>query len=341
MIARRTALKAAVAGAVAAPFLNTRAHAKTKIRMQGLLPATAPGHLAMEDGFVKGMSSLTNGKVEIDMFPVDAIVPAKEGLDAVGNGVVDSGFLMGGFFSGTLGLVSSIEAGVPGAERTPFERYAFFYKHGFIELARKAYARHNVHYLGPNLSPPWDLMSKKPIRKMADINGMKIRVHGIEGEWYERMGASTVFMSGGEMYTALATGVVDAARWGSPSTCLASSLHEVTKYYVQPSSMPAPNNHIIINLDLWNSLSAEIQAMMDYSARAASLNYLGIAAADDAAAMRKMQEAGVEVTRIPDSDWAEMERIARSVWREKADADEMSAQSVAMLNEFLASLGRA
>ena len=228
--------------------------------------------------------------------------------------------------------------GFPGPSAPPWNGTPSF--KGFIDLAREAYAPYNVYYLAPQISTQWDLVSKRPITSAEDFQGLTVRSFGIEAKWYESMGASTVLMGGGELYTALSTGVIDAARWGSPSVIQSIGLHEVSDYYMQPSPMPAPNNNIPINQQAWDSLPEDIQAIMTEAAKLASLGYLARGAQLDTKALAEMQEAGIEVSRIPPEEWSEMEKQARKLWTEYADNDELSARAVAMMQEFLSEMGR-
>ena len=310
-------------------------------RMQSNLNAGEPGYDSVSEEFVDVIDHMSNGRMKIQLHPVGALFPIKEGLEAVGNGIVEIGMMTGGYFSGKLGPIATLESGVPGAERTAMERYAFFYRKGFLELAREAYAKYNVFYLAPHLSPQWDIISKKPINGAKDFDGLKIRSFGIEAKWYESMGASVVFLSGAEIYTALSTGVVDAVRWGSPSNLYQLSLQEVGKYYIQPSPMPAPNNNFLINTDAWNSLPDDLKSIMQEAAKLASLSYLARAAQLDAAAIKEMKAAGVQVIRIPDDEWSKMEVSVRKLWAEYAQEDPgLSARAVKMMQDYMKELGR-
>lgn len=309
-------------------------------RMQSNIGSSAPGYIAMQEGFVDSVKEMSGGRIEIQLFPVDALFPVKEGLDAIGSGIAEIGMMSGFYFTGKLGKIASIESGLPGAERSPIERYAFFYEKGFIDIAREAYAPHNVYYLGPQLSPPWEIVSNVPLTSMADFKGKKIRGGGIEAEWFNAMGAEGVFLGGSEVYTALATGVVDAVRWGSPSQNLAKGFHEIAKFYIQPSPMPAPNNNILVNMDAWNSLPADLQAIMRSAVRLASLGYLAKAAVLDSAAMAQLQANGMEVVTIPPAEWLMMEKEVQKIWASYADDSELSARATALLNEYLKELGR-
>lgn len=309
--------------------------------MQSNLATTAPGYQAVQENFVEAVEEMSGGRMKITLHPSGAIYPISESLDAVSTGVVEIGMAAGGYFAGTIGPIAVMETGLPGAERNATERFAFFYKKGFIDIVREAYAEQGVFYLAPNISPPWHLMSKTPITSAADFEGMKVRAFGIEAEWFQSMGASTVFLGGEELYTALSTGVIDAARWGDEATNYNKSLHEVAGYFVRPPSMPAPNNNILINLDAWNSLPPDIQKMMDMAARQASLDYLLRGTMLNGEAAVKLADAGVEFSEISPEEYAKMEANVREIWAGYAEEDpKYAAPAVALLQEFLAELGR-
>lgn len=309
-------------------------------RVQSNLNAGEPGYVAVQENFVKLVEEMSGGRMTFQVFPVGSLFPIKDGLEAVSSGLAEMAVLTGGYYAGKMGPIAVLESGVPGSLRTPIERYNFFYKEGFIDLAREAYGKYGVYYLGPQLSPSWDIMSKKPITSMADFEGLKIRSFGIEAKWYEAMGAMPVFMGGGEIYTGLATGVIDAARWASPAGNMNNSFHEIAKYYVQPSPMPVPNNFFAVNQQAWDQLPDDLKAMLNQAAVAASLDYIAISDMKDASAMQAMQAEGVKISRIPDEEWAKMEAAARNLWQQYAEEDELAARGVKMLNDFLRKLGR-
>jgi TRAP-type mannitol/chloroaromatic compound transport system substrate-binding protein len=309
-------------------------------RIQSNLNPGEPGYVALQEQFANLATEMSGGRIEFEIYPVGSLFPVGDGLEAVALGITEMAVLTGGYYTGQVGAIASLESGVPGSLRSPMESFNFFYKRGFLELAREAYEGHGVFYLGPQLSSPWDMMSTRPITSMEDFDGLRVRAFGLEAQWYESMGASPVFMSGGEIYTGLATGVIDAARWASPAGNFNNAFHEVASYYVQPSPMPAPNNFFAINLQEWNNLPADIQAILEQAAVASSLDYLAISMNDDARAMVEMQQAGVSITTIPEEEWSRMEGYARELWQAYADEGGIAERGVNMLNDFLADLGR-
>jgi TRAP-type C4-dicarboxylate transport system substrate-binding protein len=309
-------------------------------KVQSNLNAGEPGYIALVEKFAKLSEEQSGGRIKFEVFPVGSLFPIKDGLEAVGTGLTEMAVLTGGYYAGKMGPIANLESGVPGSLRTPIERYNFFYKEGFIDIARKAYQPYGVYYLGPQLSPSWDIMSKNPITSMEDFKGLKIRSFGLEAKWYESMGATPVFMGGGDIYTALATGVLDAARWASPSGNLNNSFQEVAKYYVKPSPMPVPNNFFAVNQAAWDGLPADIKAILTEAAIASSFDYIAQAEMKDAKAMQDMKAQGVEISEIPPEEWAKMEKAAAELWKGYAAEGGLAQEGVVLLEGFLQKLGR-
>jgi tripartite ATP-independent transporter DctP family solute receptor len=108
---------------------------------------------------------------------------------------------------------------------------------------------------------------KKPIRTVADMKGLKIRV--IQSDLFvamvEALGANPTPMPYGEVYTALKTGIVDAAENNWPS--YESSRHfETAKYYCQTEHSLAPEV-LVFSKKVWDTLSKEDQAQIRKAAK--------------------------------------------------------------------------
>jgi len=191
-----------------------------KWRYQSHLQAGDMGYLTHQR-FCNMVKDVTGGRFEIELYPGGQLFSSTEALESLGAGACEMAASAGGYFVGQLGPIALFETGIPGSSKNVFERYNLFYtfRDGeFIKIIRNAFAKRNVYYLGPDLSEGWCAVSTVPIKKMEDFKGLKFRVFGMEAKWYEAMGATTVLISGEELYTALATGVVDIARWGSVYT---------------------------------------------------------------------------------------------------------------------------
>ena len=85
--------------------------------------------------------------------------------------------------------------------------------------------------------------------------GLKMRIPGIGGEVLSRAGGVPVMLPGGEIFTALQTGVIDATEWVGPYNDLAFSMHTAAKYYYYPGwHEPGPTLEAFVNKDAWEAL---------------------------------------------------------------------------------------
>ena len=86
----------ALAATLSAPGV---AEAKTKIRIQSVIPSKADEVVMLND-FAANVSALTNGEVEIEVLPAGAVVGVKETLEAVDKGLIEGGFAWTHYWSG-------------------------------------------------------------------------------------------------------------------------------------------------------------------------------------------------------------------------------------------------
>ena len=168
----------------------------------------------------------------------------------------------------------------------------------------------------------------KEINSLADLSGLKMRIPGLGGEVLERAGGVPVSLPGGEVFTALQTGVIDATEWVGPYNDLALGLHTVAKYYYYPGwHEPGPTLEAIVNAEAWASLPPDLQAMIRTAARATNDDMLSEFTARNAASLETLvNEHGVELRRLPDDVLAALKEASRAVLGEAAASDELAGR---------------
>ncbi|GAJ21426.1 unnamed protein product, partial [marine sediment metagenome] len=147
---------------------------------------------------------------------------------------------------------------------------------------------------------------------------------------YSKFGASVIILPGGEIYTALATGVIDLGEFIGHAMNKELGLHEVGKYIIGPGKMhqPCDLRNVVINMDTWNKLPEDLQTLFetsvtDYSWRVYTATHL----ADKIALEWMVKEAGCEYIEIADSERAKFRLAAIELWKEYA-RDELSTRAV-------------
>lgn len=278
---------------------------------------------------------MTGGQIEIKFFPGGTLVPSKEILTAVGSGAIEMGIVPEGYFH-KLVPPSEIAQGLPFAFRNLYEARYFMYMGGFLEILRESYAKQNV-YVIPHETYNIGLMTKMPLTKAEDFKGKKFRAYGTMAEWLGKLGSTTAFIPSAELYTALATGVVDGAHWGDAASMYSMKFQEVTKNYIMPEPIIGTWNSLIVNMDLWKRLSPEQRAQIE----AASLAYNAFwvhtgGRLQYIRALAAMQdEWGVQVNQIPDTEIKKMREVAYKVWEDIEKKDPLNKKAIDLLRKFL------
>lgn len=152
--------------------------------------------------------------------------------------------------------------------------------------------------------------TKKPIRKPSDLVGMKIRVQNspMAIAMVEAMGGAPTPIAWGELYSALAQGVVVGAENNPPS--FESSRHyEVCKYFTPDAHTRVPDL-LMIGVAVWDSLTPEQQAWLQQAAEESSDYQRELWAKKTKESLAKVQEAGVQIV---DCDPAEFQAACASV----------------------------
>ncbi|GAJ17403.1 unnamed protein product, partial [marine sediment metagenome] len=101
------------------------------------------------------------------------------------------------------------------------------------------YDKHNVVMIWPCLYTVENILSNVPIYGLEDLKGVKFRSAGAFARCLEAVGAKTVWFPGSEIYSGLASGLIEAVSYECPYTMYEMGLNEVTKYWTgRPSQRP-------------------------------------------------------------------------------------------------------
>ncbi len=161
--------------------------------------------------------------------------------------------------------------------------------------------------------------SKHPIEKVADMNGLKIRVAGSDllNREYELWGANYTNANWSEVYLGLQTGSYDGQENPLP-TADGASIQEVQKYCTTWTGV-YDCVFFTMNLDLYNSLSPELQKIVDDAGAKAAKNQRVKERAEDDKVKEKWKEAGVTITELTPEAAEEFRKAAEPCYTEFAD----------------------
>ena len=198
-------------------------------RMVTTWPKNFPGLGQAPERLAERVRQMSGGRLTIKVYGAGELVPALEVFDAVSQGTVQLGNGAAYYWKGKVPMAQFF-ATVPFG-LTAQEMNGWLYFGGGMELWRRLYARFNLVPLAAgNTGTQMGGWFNREINSLADVKGLKIRMPGLGGEALGKAGATAVNMPGGEIFTSMQTGVVDAAEWVGPYNDLAFGLHQASRY---------------------------------------------------------------------------------------------------------------
>ncbi len=208
------------------------------------------------------VNKMSGGRMEITVFGGGELIPALEGFDAVSNGAVEMNHGAAYYWAGKI-TSSSFFCTVPFGMNAQ-QMGAWIISGGGQKLWEETYAPFNLlPFICGNTGVQMGGWFNKEINSLEDIKGLKMRMPGLGGKVLSKVGGSPVTVSGGEIYTNLERGVIDATEWIGPYHDYKMGLHQVAKYYYYPGwHEPGPVLEMIINKDKFLALPEDLQEII-------------------------------------------------------------------------------
>ena len=272
--------------------------------------------------YVKEMS---NGRLIIKVYGAGELVPAMGVFDAVSLGNVELGHGASYYWTGKV-KSSQFFTAVPFG-LTAQEMNGWLHHGGGLELWEEAYEPFNlVPLAGGNTGVQMAGWFNKEINSIEDIKGIKMRIPGLAGEVFTRLGAETVQLAGNEIFLSLQQGVIDAAEWVGPYNDLTFGFHQVAKYYYYPGwHEPGSTLEIIVNKDALESLPDDLRAMIKYASRAVNQEMLDeYTARNNNALIELVEKHGVKLRKLPNDVLRELKKVSDEVMKEFVAKDDMA-----------------
>ena len=266
-------------------------------------PKNYPGLGMAPERIADLVEEMSDGQMTITVYGAEEQVPAFGVFDAVSSGSHQMGHSGGYFWKGKVPAAqffTSVPFGL-----TADEINAWVNRGGGLELWREIYAPFNIYPIpAGNTGTQMFGWFNKEINSLDDIKGLKMRIPGIGGEVLKEAGGIPVTLPGGELFTALQTGVIDATEWVGPYNDLTFGFHQAAKYYYYPGwHEPGSMLELLINKDEWDALPKHLQVIIDTAAKAVNQDILDEYTAKNNKALRELVDVhGVELTDllIPD-----------------------------------------
>jgi tripartite ATP-independent transporter DctP family solute receptor len=280
-------------------LLSGAALADVKIKFAEVHPAGYPPVVAEQD-MGKKLETQSNGEISFKMFPGGVLGSEKEVVEQVQANAIQMTRV-------SLGILGPVVPDV-NVFNLPFVFRNHAHMRKVIDgeigqeiLDKITQSDFNLVALAWMDGGTRNLYTKKPVRDIADLKGMKIRVQGnpVFIDTINAMGGNGIAMATGEIFSALQTGVIDGAE-NNPPTMLEHNHYQNAKYYTLTEHLILPEP-VVMSKITWNKLSPDQQALVKKLAVEAQAEERVLWDKKSAESETKLKAAGVEfITLSPE-----------------------------------------
>ncbi|MBF9032149.1 twin-arginine translocation signal domain-containing protein [Rhodobacterales bacterium HKCCE3408] len=282
------------------------------------------------------ITAATDGQLTIEKYPAGALVGAFEVFDAVSSGQADIYHSAEYYFLNQhpgFAFFTAVPFGMTGVELL-----AWYYHQGGMALHHELAGLFNLKpFLCGNTGMQPGGWFNSEITSAEDLQGLRFRMPGQGGQVLGRLGASVQNIPGGEIYQALSSGQIDGAEWIGPFADERMGFQEVTSiYYTSGFHEPGSALALSFNLDVWESFTPAQKTIIESVCESVHSNNLGLSWAENGAALRRLQQEGIQVREFPDDVWDAFGRASVEV-REENMGDPIYAEIANSYFESMAS----
>ena len=299
---RRKFLKTSGLAAGGAAALATPAIAQSAPAVKWTLTSGFPKSLDTIFGgatvLAQAVSEATDGQFQIEVRATGEIVPTPGALDAVKANTVQAAHTCSYYHFGkdpTFAIGTAIPFGLNSRQQQ-----AWFYHGGGNELMNDFYKGYNIiGFPGGNTGAQMGGWWRKEINTVDDLKGVKFRAGGFAGAVLSRLGVVPQSIPAPDIYPALEKGTIDAAEWVGPYDDEKLGFYKVAKYYYYPGWWEGGANvHFFFNLDEWNKLPKNYQAILKTATAMANIDMQAKYDAVNPTAIRSLVGKGVELRQF-------------------------------------------
>ena len=262
---RRDFLKVSAAGAaataVASPAI-AQSSPEIKWRLTSSFPKSLDTIYGGAEQVAKYVAEMTDNKFQIQVFAAGEIVPGLQALDATSNNTVEMCHTVSYYYVGkdpTFAIYATVPFGLNARQQN-----SWWYQGGGEQLGNEFFKKNGViGFPTGNTGTQMGGWFRKEIKTVADLSGLKMRIGGIAGQVLQKVGVVPQQLAGGDIYPALEKGTIDAAEWVGPYDDEKLGFAKVAKYYYYPGFWEGgPMVHSFVNLEKWNGLPKNYQAIL-------------------------------------------------------------------------------
>ncbi len=338
---RRRFLKTAAAGLaaplMAAPFVKASNKGKIRWRFQTYAGAALAEHVIKPS--IDAFNKAANGEMWIDLYFADQLVPTGELFDALRKGVVDA------VQSDEDSMSSPADVAVfggyfPFATTFSLDVPTLFQSHGLNKIWAESYeAVGGVRWLGAGAWDPCNFVTKKPVRNLADLRGLRVFTFPTAGKFLERFGVVPVEIAWQDVKASLRDGELDGIAWSGITEAYAVGWAEEAEWYVTNSLSGAWIGSHLANSKSWDALPSHLQTLFRLCID--SSNYHRLHWYWGGEANLRVHGKRLKLCTIPAAEWLTVQAEAEGFWNDIARTSARAAEVVKILRSYNALMEKA
>lgn len=326
---------AAAATTVAAPYVHAKP-APIKWRFQ-TYAGSALGQFVTKPA-VDAFNAAAKGEAEIELYFADQLVPTNELFRALQAGTIDA------VHSDDDSMQAPVEVSIfggyfPFATKSILDVPVLFNQYGLADIWRDSYKKEGVVWLSAAGQDPCHFNTKKPIRSVADLKGLRLYTFPTAGRFLAQFGVVPVSLPYEDTQVAVQTGELDGMAWSGITEDYTVGWADVTKYFLTNHISGAWIGSWFVNEKKWAEFPDHlkklwltcVEAGHDYR----NQWYWG------GEAKLRAEGTKLQLTSVPAEEWAQLETAAMKLWDEVAAESAVKAKVVDIFKKYNAVLKKA
>lgn len=286
------------------------------------------------------IEEMSGGRLKIKVYGGGELIPPLESFEAVSNGAIEMGHGGAYYWAGKTPATQFFSTVPFGMNVNQIN--AWIITGGGRELWEELYERFDLlPLLAGNTGVQMGGWFNKEINTIEDLQGLKMRMPGLGGKVFARAGGTSLLVAGGEIYTNLERGVIDATEWIGPYHDYLMGFHQIARYYYYPGwHEPGAALELIVNKTKFQSLPSDLQAIIRTAAARSNTWIMAEFNNKNAVYLQKIVNEGeVELKGFPEPVLEKLREYTEEVIQELVEENQDCRKIYESFNGFRKGMG--
>jgi len=301
--------------------VNINKYKKIRIKLATSWPSNFPIMGEGIERFAQRVNTISGGSIKIKVHPKNVLVPAFGVFDATSIGAIDAYHSASYYYKGkneAFNLFTGFPFGFTATEMNAWLDFG-----GGMELWRELYDRHNLFpFKGGNTDIQMGGWFKKEIKSVEDLKGLKMRIPGLGGEVFAKLGVKPIQLPAGEIFISLERNMLDATEWLGPSLDIKMGFAKAAKNYYTGWHEPGSMLSLVFNKKKFNKFSDEQKMMIEMASEEMNAHMASEFQHANSKALTEIKKSDVTIRSFPKPIMEAAKAAMLEVAREKSAKSE-------------------